>query len=477
MDGYRPYVTPNKEYIVNDLLCIDILLKLREEAKKLKLNNVHIILLLGNHEISNITDHGLVNARYQQRNNYQNLVHGRVTSFSDVREYKDIIGRDIEYDYVYGTKDNLNSKLCRRIEKINDLFKYFICSYLSVIKINDTLFSHALINNKSLRILFRLMKRLIVSLYKQGKIELDENIFNFVDEYYDEDNIIDMTKEYPVAGLHLINTFLRYILISLYYSMYKFNIYDENIDRYKKYLFNSKFYNNEDVFNNFETYDKMNKKKENYIPESKYKINGDLFYDYMNSLISSFYFHDPYQPRHDDTGYNSHILSELFSNINEIADINQYPTKVPDGEIIWNDEELYEESDDELAIYEFKRLDNGSCYEYDFNLDVLTPKQSYYNNINNDTFDIFKINNMYIGHIPNDDPVVHKLKVTSEGINPRSIYYNDIFLSRAFSEERPEVLSKMEKTLFIFSYTDEEYVLNTPYYNTYVYHVSIVKNM
>ena len=480
MDGYRPGNKPNKNYIPNDLLCIDILLKLREEAKEL--NNVHIILLLGNHEISNITDHGIVNAQYQKNHNYQNLVRGRKYS-EDLADNDDLIydlyadfyvyesvKRDTGYDYTYGSSDgpgdgsvdNLGANLHTRLEKIDKLFKAFICSYLSVIRINDTLFSHTVINTKSLRLLIRIIKRLIVGLYKQGKIKIDENSFDYVNNRYDEDKLLDMIRDYPSAGLETINRYLRYILISLYYSMYKFDTIDDNIDKYKKYIFKSDFYSNENVFDDIDTY--------KIIPNEKERINGELFYNIMNKLIISFYYHDPYNPRYKPTDFFSEQLSRLFSIDSEYIDINQYPEVNQYGENIDWENTL---PPDDLITFESKRLDHGTCYEYNFDeLRDLLPKQSYYNYINNETFDIFKINNIFIGHIPHEKPIVHKLKINSDYMNPRTIYYNDVGLSRAFNFE------SREKTLFIFSYTDEDYPLNKKsYYNTYDYQISIVKNM
>lgn len=253
MDQYREDGKYNC-FQLHDDLCLKLLIKLKKES--LELDNVHIVLLYGNHDITNIF-------RCYGQNHFIND--------KELLEYMNnswLYSYGEEFNYLK-LSDKEQSIIHKRNKFINDNIDDIHNMFLSGVIVNDIMFSHSFITKQMIDKLLYYSYQLYC--YKNNIIfSNNSEIFN--------GNFWKMLKTYNVDILYFINCLTHYILKSI--------IYENNIDEklYNslwiiKQLFNERKYNNEKLQTIIKQYNDLS------LFQNDKKYNTNQFKNYITDQI------------------------------------------------------------------------------------------------------------------------------------------------------------------------------------------------
>ena len=299
LDQYRE----NGRYFcfnLNDILCLKLLIKLKKES--MLLDNVHVILLYGNHDITNIfrcygENHFIKN---KQILDYMN--ESWLYSYGNKFDYLNLSEQEI--NIIKDRNDTINTY-------INDLYNLF----LSGVIVNNIMFSHSFITKYNINTILLYTYRLYC--YKNNIIfSKDSEVLNGL--------FLNVLNSYSIDLLYFINCMKKYMLHSI--------IYENNIETeiYNslwsiKILFNERIYNNEKLqriikkYNNLDLMidyekDKISDEYILYIQQQKKVINDIINLFNINKIVLG-HVSISSEPRHQILNINDNEYDIYYNDI------------------------------------------------------------------------------------------------------------------------------------------------------------------
>ena len=487
LDGYRTAPSMYDYYYNHDEEALNIMLKLQDQANNLH-RNVHVILLYGNHEMNNLKSMKQIKQyeiewqgrepRHEERtdyiyNNWKNRMNTGVKLYTNgdyQTLYKIINKKDVTppikyYDILnkINNENDFQNTVVLRYERFKKILQKFICQYMSIVKINDVILSHTIITPSSVKLLFRFAKRLYYytyvsnkNLFREDLSQEEKNIKKKIQDrantIFDENKISLYQENNKLQDI--VNSYIRYII----YVIYKVIFIDINT------------YDNLKSIDYSEDID-YSKREQTYL-NNDIAIFDDTLFDKMEYILYRIFAYDPFSNR-DKIDKNTLSKQLTFNDSDDFLntsydDLDIYPEniyydsvqdpvnikKYINRQIIIS--KIREEDDSEENVYKNICIPNDD--------DAILK---YYNKIINDTMNLYKVNKIFIGHIPECYTIKHNIIYTNEKGHSisREIIYGDTAHSRSFINNDWTRQNCKNKLLIVYQFIEVDYKFGEPFFN------------